>query len=217
MAIIKSSAVGKLKGRIGNFNFRNEKGKNIMSIRPPKVNVSQTPQAKRARQDFAVAVNISKAVNSVPELKAVWTQTKIKARNSYQKLLKINLDGVKNTRATTLNKITPEGIFLVLNSVSINNNEINLDFSIPSTRNIQFPAGIFIFLYFNDNDSPVFLIKSEIEEPASNGLYHKSITMEDKITDALRINPKPIIYFAVAGSTPSGRKKFWTTSVSWQI
>lgn len=217
MTIIKSSVLGKLRGRTGNFNFRNEKGKNIMSVRPPKVNVSQSTQAKRARKDFAAAVNISKAVNAVPELKAIWSQEKIKARNSYQKLMKINLDAVKNTRATILNKITPEGIYLVLNSVSINNNKLNIEFSIPSPGNIGFPAGIFIFLYLNDNENPVFSIRSEIEGPAPDGLYQKSITMEEELSDALKTNPNPIIYFAVAGAGKSGRKKYWTTTEARQL
>jgi hypothetical protein len=217
MTVIKSSVLGKLKGRAGNFNFRNEKGKNIMSVRPPKVNVSQSSQAKRARKDFAAAVNISKAVNAVPELKAIWNNEKIKARNSYQKLMKINLGAVKDSRATILNRITPEGIFLVLNSVIINNNKINLDFSIPSPGNIEFPAGLFILLYLNNNESSVFLIRSDIEEPAPDGLYHKTITMEEETTDALKIDPRPIIYFAVAGAGKTGRKKYWTTTEAKQL
>lgn len=210
MAIIKGSTIGKLKGKSGQFNFRIQDDKNIMSLRPEKVNVSQTPQAKRARKDFAVAVKFSKTVNSVPALKVIWTQAKIEATNSYQKLMKINLNGIRNTSATLLNKITPDGLLLILSAVSIQNNKLNLNFSIPSPENIQFPAGIYIILYLDNFNKSVFMVQSEIDELSADNSYHKSVSLADDIINGLKVDPDPIIYLAVVGSVSNKRKKYWT-------
>lgn len=217
MAIIKSSVIGKMKGKAGQFNFRNQKGKNIMSIRPEKVNVSQTPQAKRARKDLAMAVKVSKTINSVPELKAIWTMAKIDASNSFQKLMRINLKTVKNTSATILNKITPDGLTLNLTSCSLQNNELNLEFNLPTSENMQFPAGIFIMFYLDKFNKSVFISKSEIEKPSSNGSYQKKILLDKEIADGLKVDSHPIIYFAVAGAAPFKRKQYWTSTEARQL
>lgn len=218
MAILISTAIGKLKGRAGDMVFRNEKGKNIMSLYPKKkINASKTPQAIRARKNFSISVKFSKSVNSIPALKEIWNRAKIEARDSYQKLMKLNLKAVKDTSATTLNKITPDGLPLILSSASVEDNNLKLDFNLPSVGNIQFPAGTFVLMYFDKYDKSVFKLISEIEEPASDGFYQKSITFDDNIIKAFEMDPNPIVYVALAGSAPHSRKIYWTSTAATQL
>ena len=214
MAIIVSSVVGKLKGRSGDFVFRNEKGKNIMSLFPKTMKVSKTPQALRARSDFAVTIKLAKSINSLSVLKEIWTLAKVEGYNSFQKIIKQNLRLVKNGSATASNKITPEGLPLSISSALIQDDTLKININLPSVENIQFPARVFIFLYFDNYDRSVIRLYSQIAEHLPEGSYCLDITLNDNIKNALIVDANPIIYVAVAGTKVYKKKIYWTITAS---
>jgi len=214
MAIIVSSVIGKLKGRSGEFVFRNEQGKNIMSLFPKTINVSKTPQALRARSNFAVTIKLAKSINSSPVLKEIWTLAKIEGYNSFQKIIKNNVKLAKNGSATASNKITPEGLPLRFVSALVREGILKVNFGLSSVENIQFPARVFVFLYFDKFDRSVFKINSEIADPSPEGSYTLDINLTDGIKKALKVDANPIVYMAAAGSKPYKKKIYWTATAS---
>lgn len=217
MAIIVSSVIGKLKGRSGEFTFRNEQGKNIMSLFPKTINVSKTPQALRARSNFAVTIKLAKSINSSPALKEIWTIAKIEGYNSFQKIIRNNVKLAKNGSATASNKITPEGLPLGFVSALVRDGILKVNFVMPSVENIQYPARVFVFLYFDKYDKSVFKINSELAEPSPEGSYALDINLTDSIKNALTVDANPITYIAVAGSKPYKKKIYWTGTAAKEM
>lgn len=130
MAIVKKNILGTFQGSLSNIVFRERNGKVVAYLKPAKQKVSKSKEALIARNRFSLAVALAKEINSDETLSFIWTQAKVKATNSYQKLIKINSKLADSFSLSTKNIITPVGIPLDNVVLKLNNNflEIVIDF-----------------------------------------------------------------------------------------
>jgi hypothetical protein len=106
MGRLKNKILGDVTGKVGNVVFRTKHKESYMYAVPQKVKISQTPQAKRARNKFIPLSNFASFINSIPELKYFWTISVIKASSTYHKISKGNYRAFLFNRPTVDNMIT---------------------------------------------------------------------------------------------------------------
>ncbi len=134
MAIRKNNVLGLTSGKLGNTVTRIRNGKEVVYALPDKVKVSNSKQAKAARNKFALTVGFAKFINSIPALSSVWNNAKISGTNSFQKLIKQNLKLTGENYLTLKNIITPAGFDISLEKFSLLNDAVS--FSIRLSENI---------------------------------------------------------------------------------
>jgi hypothetical protein len=217
MAVVSKSVIGDISGRISNLVIKNRNGKRVAYAWPKKYKASKSPLAKEGRNNFAVTVKFAKAVNSSSALKKIWTSSKAEGTNSFQKIIKNNAKQVNNGSLTTLNRITPEGLPLTLNSVSIQNYILNLTFNFKGNTNIKFPLTVHIYFFFNGYDKLILSLTENIGSARPEGSYDLNIVLNSNIKKALRKDPGPIIYFALEAAVSFKNKIYWTSTASSQI
>jgi hypothetical protein len=112
MERLKKNILGSFKGNISNVIFRVRNGKLVAYSKPAKYKISKSEAAVSARNKFALTVAFAREINKNKTLSAIWKNAKIKATNTYQKLIKNNSQLTDTTSLTEKNVITPEGIQL---------------------------------------------------------------------------------------------------------
>lgn len=217
MAIVKNPAIGNYSGRIGNHVYRVIKGKTYVSIRPIKYNASKSAAAKGARKNFSSTVKLAGSVNVVPILKKIWHASEIEGYSPYHKIIKSNSSLVKNGNLTTKNIISPDGIFLELSSLSVQNKILDAEFSLIEKNSITFPAEVVFLFYFQEYNKAFFSFVEKINDAQPDGKYFMSISLNPRIMTGLKEDPHPLIFMTLIGSTPSRKKIYWTTTVARQL
>lgn len=217
MAVVKGSSLGGYSGRIGNLVYRIVKGKTRVSIRPPKYNASYSAKAKRARRDFSASVKIAKAVILIPAIKMIWNNPEIEGFSAYHKIIKTNSALVKDGNLTTKNIITPEGLYLEISSLTIQDDTLNVEFKFPESTGIKFPAEVFFLFGFQELKNKFLSISQTINEPASRGKYNLSISLNPPVKTSLTEDAHPFIFIALVGSLPSRKKVYWSSSAAVKI
>ena len=217
MAEITRSVLGHITGQLDNLVFRKMNGKSFVSVRPSKYKAGKSEAAKEGRNNFAVTVALAKSVNSVSMLKEIWTLSKAKGTNSYQKLIKNNAKLVKQGSLTTLNKITPAGLPLKLDSASFENKNLHLSFVCPANQYLKFPAVLFVYLYFEEERKSVMPVFASLEEISPDGSYDVELILDSTIRRMFSKDPNPIVYIAVSGGTSYKKKIYWTSTASLQM
>ncbi|HSD64923.1 MAG TPA: hypothetical protein VLB50_14065 [Ignavibacteriaceae bacterium] len=218
MAILNNSIVlQNATGTIGNFYVRKFRGKKILVTRNPVHRKSKSAAAVKGRNNFSAVISLAVEANKVTEIKDIWKTANVEGSSPFQRMIKNNLKRVNNGVLTPSNIITPDGLPLTINSISVENNILKLGFNLPSIVNIHFPANLFILFFFNKYDRPVFSMNSKIDEPSADGTYNKNITISEPIKKAFKVDSNPIIYVAAAGSTLLKKKEYWTKTAAMQL
>ena len=107
MVRITAGILQHASGKIENKVFRIMNGKTFVSNRPAKYNYSSSKGAVSRRAKFAVVIEFSKFINSIPSLKIIWTSAKIKGTTSFNRLIKYNTNQAGEKSPTIKNVITP--------------------------------------------------------------------------------------------------------------
>jgi len=218
MATLKKSLLFEnASGKVGQFVIKNFRGKKVLITRPSKFKMSRSAKAAGARKNFAATVIISKAANSIPAVKEIWRGAKTEGSSPFQKMMSYNGMKVNKGQLTLSNTITPKGLYLKLNSVSIQNNWLNFDFSFPEAADVKFPVRMFACLYFQKYFRSVLNLETEIVAPSPDGNYNISVSLNVNFTTALKADPNPIIYLALAGAVVFKRKLYWTDTAAVQL
>lgn len=221
MAIIKKNIIGALQGKLTDVIFRNRNGKLVAYTRPSKQKISKSKAAILARNKFAITVNLARVINSDELLSKIWKKSKIKAVNSYQKIIKQNSTLANNNCLSMKNLIVPEGIRINNLQVNYADNQVEIVIDCDQLNSTLLKSN---FLY-----ALIHLWKRDTE-------YSKPIKQTDYFTklfrfELLEINEdarltffidlenyevksfkKGIIYLALAGEVDG--KIFWSSTVS---
>ena len=67
--------LGNLRGKVGDFIFRNVNGKTIISMRPHSYKKSNSQKSVNNRSKFKLSVMLSSSINKNPVLKEIWQNT----------------------------------------------------------------------------------------------------------------------------------------------
>ena len=128
MASFENAILGDVKGKIGEVIGRRRKNKFFIYAAPREVRISNTPEAIKSRNIMIPLAKFASIVNSIPELKYIWTNYKIEAFDAFHKVEKVNFPFLIPERPTIKNTITPFG-FVVnpIKSASISPTGININ------------------------------------------------------------------------------------------
>lgn len=155
MGRLSKQVLGLLQGKVGGYVIRKRYGKYVVYQLPEKVNISQTPQAKKARAKFGPISRFASYINSIPELKYIWQKEKIKASSSYHKILKVNYASFDYNRPTKCNAISLDGpLFCPVTGSSVNSKGFRVEMMIQedpsfSKNNIKEVMGIGVVCFYD--------------------------------------------------------------------
>jgi|GEM_PF-1151377 len=112
MARLKGGIFGEITGKLDKLVVRHVKGRTVVSLRPKNYRKSKSKKAKNVRNKFAVAVEFSRYINSIPELKSIWLSAFRKCYSVFNLIEKYNIKLVENDAPSLRNIITPALITL---------------------------------------------------------------------------------------------------------
>jgi hypothetical protein len=167
MGSLKNQVLGDLDGKVGNIVGRRRKGKYFIYAMPEEVKISNTPEAIKSRNIMIPLTKFASIVNSIPELKYLWTNSKIEAFDAFHKIEKMNYPFFIHERPTLDNTIIPD-IFAdnKIKESSISPKGIKLKIFISKLEEGQLEGakeltGIGVICYFNPEDKTIeyFLLR----------------------------------------------------------
>jgi hypothetical protein len=165
MGRFENIVLGELGGKVGNIVGRKRKGKYFIYAMPTEVKISNTPKAKKSRDIMIPLAKFASIVNSIPELKYFWINSKIEAFDAFHKIEKVNFPFLTPERPTLNNTIIPE-VFIEnkINEASISPKGIKLKILISKIEELQFYGakeltGIGVICYFNPNGEKIDYFK----------------------------------------------------------
>ncbi len=132
MARLKSSFLFEVNGKIGDYVVRKMNGKTFISYRPGKYKISQSVQAKGARNNFSIASKFSSIINSYPFLIQAWQKSLQTNKPVYHKILKENIRFVSGSCLTVENIIVPASGLNIIKEIIFNGTVIKIIFDLKS-------------------------------------------------------------------------------------
>ncbi len=212
MALVNNSVLGEISGKIGNIVLRQVYGKTVAYERPPHYKAAKTPAARKTRNSFGSAVKLAKVLIADTKLNETWASAKIQGVNSNQRIIKQNIKLFDGRLLTTRNKITPEGLFLKVDSASFQNQTLHLTLNCPAENNLKFPADLFILYYFEKADKSMLLTRTTVSQGISGGIYELDINPGKYIGRLLKEEPQALLLIALVSESVSKKKPYWTTT-----
>jgi len=217
MAIRKINILGKVSGKIGNTVSRIRYGKEVIYTKPVSVNISHSSKAVDGRAKFSFTVKLARLVNSVPELSAVWKNSKMTGTNAYQKLIKHNSKFTAAGGLTIRNIITPPGIDTIKNSLALDSLCIMVS-SVFDGPVLNCFTSIFSLLFlYSGKENELLLLSSKdillVESHSIQGIIPLTGLDREKI---FRYN-KAVILSSFTSEIKNPACLNWTTTIPFEI
>lgn len=218
MAIVKRSIIGELKGSLSGLVFRQRNGKVVAYSRPVKQKVSKSEASVNARNKFAITVALAKKINSDPLLSAIWKNSKLKATNAYQKIIKINSKLSEAGFLTLNNKITPESLIIPAIEIKFDSSGLNVKINCNEIdkRLLKAPRLYYLIHYYKNSkmSGKYFLELQYLDLPDLSQTDEYNLI---GIVDKKKNKGNAIILFAIT-TQPSERKKIlWSQTIGFQL
>jgi len=115
MAKLNKAILGKVSGALGDITFRQRNGKNFLSTRPGSFVPGKDPASVARREKFALTIQLSRAINSISELKSVWSSVAAPGISGYNQMIRANYPMISATDISGLIKLAPSLGFNVTN------------------------------------------------------------------------------------------------------
>lgn len=158
MGTFTRQVLGDLNGKVGNVVGRKRKNKYFVYAVPTEVKISNSPAAIKSRDIMKPVSKFSSVVNSIPELKYLWLNSKIDTFDVFHKIEKENFHLFLPERPTVNNFITPkESIKNPISGGIISDRGISLKLDIDKDVLSQFEGaneviGVGVICYFNPSE-----------------------------------------------------------------
>lgn len=217
MAQLNTMILGEVNGKLGNLVFRQINGKTYVSNRPRNYKPTKSQTAKKVRGSFAAASKLASLVNADKTISEVWKAAKIGGNDPYHKIIKYNTRLVKEGSLTEKNKITPDGLFLKIESASLQNQVLHLSLNCPEENNLEFPAKLLLLYYSGKSRTPMVLTQVTIPESTSGGIYELDLKPAKSIVKLLNEDPDALLFAALVSETPVKKKAYWTSTASAKL
>ena len=226
MARLKGGSLGRTSGKLGNKVYRVMNGKNFVSYRPDKYNISQSKAAVSHRAKFSVMIEFAKYINSIPTIKQIWNAPRIKGTTSFNRIVMYNSKFVCDKSPTVNNIITPSNGIVTKNIIHFPFN--NFHFSkeagiikiVMMNRNNAF--------VYNQNYTITFVLMCKEPKRKTNkyftldhfeesysidkNLSEINIELNEELIGNLNKYKKIIIYFSASRKVEGRLKYTWSSS-----
>lgn len=216
MARLKSQTLGVINGKIGNIVYRQVNGKTFASIRPTKYNVTNTEKSVKVKNGFKNLVRFSAFVNSIPILKAIWSNKKIqRGKRTYNKIFSQNKGYIKSEKITKYFTIVPEGSNgnLYVSNLTVKNNKCNFVLNYRGDLETIFDYNfvIVIIIYNSKLDQYTYQSNEIILEEKLNQHY-VSLDLTDECSKYFSTDEESILFYTVVQLDGEDRIINWSYS-----
>ena len=217
MGFLHNSPMGQPSGKVGDIVFRRVNGKIVIARAPKKGKTSVSDTALRIRSNFAAGAKFASFISSIPGLKSIWLTQKKKGGSANNIISKLNIPHLKEGDFTPGNIITPDGIPLTVDSILISNKDLEGLITFLYDAEIIFPAVLYIVIIFNNYFTPFHMLCVQINEPSEDKTYSFKLDLDYLTQTAVKKDPAPMVYVALAGSASVDKKIYWTSTVALQL
>jgi hypothetical protein len=121
MAQLKKTVLGKVSGAVGDIVFRQRDGKNYIGMRPESFIPGSDPASIARRKRFLLALKSGSAINTIPQLKTLWSNVTPSGLSSFNYIVQTNYRYVTSTDISDLLKLVPGNGF----GVNVSNNDVD--------------------------------------------------------------------------------------------
>lgn len=110
MGTFENIVLGEVKGKVGGVIGRRRGKKFFIYAAPKEVKISYSSKAIQSRNKLNTASKFGSIVNSIPELKSFWLNSKTAAFDAFHKIEKVNYHLTAHDRPTLNNTIVPVAV-----------------------------------------------------------------------------------------------------------
>ena len=184
-------------------------------------NKSLSPMARAGRSNFSAVVQFAIYINSQPQLKRIWKQSKIKGSTAYNKIIKTNIPLTLNQKLSKTNIIAPRSkydlpsLIIDLNSISISLTVYKLKEYVGYYK-MEKCTFQFVFVFSNplNKTNNYYSITgfSEIITEINNADFNSSFALPDEIKTLITRYSNLIVYFTIICHEESCSKPEWFSS-----
>jgi hypothetical protein len=184
-------------------------------------NKSLSPMARAGRSNFSAVVQFAIYINSQPQLKRIWKQSKIKGSTAYNKIIKTNIPLTLNQKLSKTNIIVPRlkydlpSLIIDLNSICISLTVYKLKEYVGYYK-MEKCTFQFVFVFSNplNKTNNYYSITgfSEIITEINNADFNSSFALPVEIKTLIARYNNLIVYFTIIGHEESRSKPGWFSS-----
>lgn len=222
MPKVTSALFDSISGKAGNNVFRRMNGETFYSRRPKSYNISQSAKAKESRSNFSLAIKFAKIVNAQPALKLAWQKAKIKGTTAFNRIVKHNINFVKENQLSVFNIITPKGETFPASSYLVT--DISIVFKLensllPQSSFKELPFKLVAVVYLSERkkktleENLLLSFSDDYPEPLINNIDALSLIIPKDILSHFSGYKKRFIYLSAVFKDPGTSKPKWTSTI----
>lgn len=222
MPKVTSALFDSISGKTGDKVFRRMNGETFYSTRPESYNISQSAKAKESRNNFSLVIKFAKIVNAQPDLKLAWQKAKIKGTTSFNRIVKHNINFVKENQLSLFNIITPKGESFPTSSYLAT--DTSLIFKLENSALLQLsftelPFKLIAVVYLSEKkkksleDNLLLDFAIDYSEPLDKNTNTLSLEIPGVILKRFSGYKKRFIYLAAVFYNSEMSKPKWTSTI----
>lgn len=219
MAIIYSSVLGKVRGKVGSFVVRQTRNGVVLATTPAKYTKSNLPDAVRTRNLFTSLSKFSSEVNDNSYLKKIWAKSELPGNIPYRKILKANRKYLDGEFLTTNNLVVPETTTSPTKNIEYNNNSINLTLNddVFDKKAEDFHIFVMVVLTKPKNKKSLILQTESFSKPVNRADFNHSFSLDLQFTHEFGKYRQMIVYSCFIFSENSQTNWFSSEGTSYVI
>ena len=225
MAILKNNILGIVRGRTGDYIYRLRNGKVVKYRRPINQRVSRSEASETARTNFTKVVKLATCINSLPQLKKIWKSASVPGATHYQKMIRHNSKYAMQVGISVRNIISPPGIPLVIEELSLSSSALSLIVVAKSFKLKKFVSNtafihIIFYLYSprikNVSAYNIFGLSKEFDLRQGRDKHDIKVATSE-IAESINSYGKVIIFVAASMFNEGNEKAYWTSTYAEDI
>ena len=215
--------IGECNGKVGGIVVRSMNHKKFYSVRPCKYRKSTNPSALRTRNNFSTAAKLAKYLVGIPALYSVWNASSIAGASPYHKLLKTNINYVKEGLLTEHCMVFPPSRYLLELNASLIGNTCVINFGkIESTVTHLFSKEltlqmIFILFKGDNGNENCFSLQNHFTKINDVSFEYGSeliIPLPENLHQEIILAPKRVLFLSFIPIKETDSQLAWTSSPS---
>ena len=217
-----------ISGLAGDIELYTIKGETFFKKHAQKHKKSRSKKAVSGRSNFASVVKLAKETIKIPELKEIWSHSKLKGRNEFQKLIKYNMPLAYEGDLTIKNFCTHKGLNLYIPDISLEDFTLSFTFDVYGLIKPPLKLHMFIYMYnrkmkdssaFSSTSRSISIIQDDISTQREKGesKYNMKVKLVGDEKKFLPDYKDELVLLAVTGTPTIANRKYWTNIVGFDI
>ncbi|MFZ4591605.1 MAG: hypothetical protein ACOYN6_11440 [Ignavibacteria bacterium] len=218
MKIELNPLLGKVKGKFGDFVFKQVNGKSYVARRPLPRSKSSFSDAERSKQKrFAMNTKLSSAINKIDVLRPLWHQAANGKMSSHNAISKANYPLVGYNELLIAPQLTPNSIGYDISTLTFNYNKGIISITFPPVtfglvqdfnidNRIMFAGVIYLRNPIEDGkeDFRFLSVKSDAVQVSEDNVIFLSLDLNDATQQFVESYSKATFFFCLISLDKNG-------------